>query len=115
MADARATTVRTYGLVYAALLLLLGATTGLAFLDLGPLGTVVAFGIAALKAFLVLAVFMHLRGSSRLTWIFAGVGFYWLAILVCLTLSDLLHRRPATRGEEPASPWHLRAEESRRD
>jgi cytochrome c oxidase subunit 4 len=91
MADP-APTVRTYGAVYAALLVLLGVTTGLAFVDLGSLGTAVAIGIAVLKAGLVLLVFMHLRGSSRLTWIFAGVGFYWLAILVTLTLSDLLTR-----------------------
>ncbi|HLY09494.1 MAG TPA: cytochrome C oxidase subunit IV family protein [Planctomycetota bacterium] len=84
--------VRTYLLVYVLLLGLLGATTGLAFLDLGGAGAAAALLIAAMKALLVLLFFMHLRGSPRLVWLFAGVGFYWLAILVSLSLSDLLTR-----------------------
>lgn len=84
--------VRGLALVFVALLLLLGATTGLAFLPLGAWGTGAALAIAALKALLVLVVFMNLRGTGRLTWLVAGAGFYWLAILVALTLSDLLTR-----------------------
>lgn len=81
-----------YGFVYAALMVLLAATTGAAFLDLGPWNTPAALGIAVLKALLVILYFMHVRSASRLTWLFAAVGFYWLAILVSLTLTDLLTR-----------------------
>jgi len=84
--------VRCYLLVYAALMGLLAATTALAFLDLGRWSAAAAMGIAGLKALLVLLYFMHLRHSSRLTWLVAGAGFYWLAILLGLTLTDLLTR-----------------------
>ncbi|HEY3137015.1 MAG TPA: hypothetical protein VGL29_13375 [Blastocatellia bacterium] len=36
--------------------------------------------------------FMHVRWSSRLTWVFVCAGFFWLAIMVALTLSDYLTR-----------------------
>ena len=49
-------------------------------------------GIAAVKAMLVILYFMHLRYSSRLTWLFAGVGLYFLAIQFAFTLSDILTR-----------------------
>ena len=84
--------VRFYLIVYAALMLLLGATAGLAFVDLGRWNSAAALGIAGLKALLVLLYFMHLRHSSRLTWLVAGAGFYWLAILLGLTFTDLLTR-----------------------
>ena len=88
----RQTPVRSYLIVYAALMLLLGATAGLAFVDLGPWSSAATLGIAGLKALLVLLYFMHLRHSSRLIWVVAGAGFYWLAILLGLTFTDLLTR-----------------------
>ena len=84
--------VRLYLVVYAALMLLLGGTAALAFVDLGPWNSAAALGIAGLKALLVLVYFMHLRHSSRLTWLVVGAGFYWLAILLGLTFTDLLSR-----------------------
>jgi cytochrome c oxidase subunit 4 len=35
---------------------------------------------------------MHVRYSSRLTWIFVGAGVFWLLILFVLTLADYLSR-----------------------
>lgn len=35
---------------------------------------------------------MHLKYSSRLTWVFAGAGFFWLFILFGFTLSDYISR-----------------------
>jgi len=49
--------------------------------------------IAACKALLVILFFMHVRYSSRLTWVFVGAGFFWLMILLALTLVDVLSRR----------------------
>ena len=70
------------------------ATAGAAFIDLGGnLNTVVAMLIAACKALLVILFFMHVRYSSRLTWVFVGAGFFWLMILLSLTLADVLSRR----------------------
>ncbi len=86
------TTRKTYFLIYAALLILLFATYGAAFLELGPLHTPVALGIAVAKALLILLFFMHVRTSSRVTWLFAAAGFLWLAILFTLAMSDYLSR-----------------------
>jgi len=83
---------RTYVYVWAALLILLGATWALARLDLAPFNAVIAMTIALLKMLLILLFFMHVRYSSRLTWVFAGAGFLWLAILIGLTLNDYLTR-----------------------
>jgi cytochrome c oxidase subunit 4 len=83
---------RTYFLVAGALLVLLVLTVTLAEVDLGPFNAVVALAIAGTKAALVVLYFMEVRYSSRLTWFFAGAGFFWLLILLALTLSDVLNR-----------------------
>ena len=84
--------VRTYLLVFVILLILLGLTVGVAYLDLGLWSIVLAVTIATVKALLVILYFMHVRYSSRLIWLFAGVGFAWLGIMIVLTMSDYLSR-----------------------
>ncbi len=83
---------RVYWAVFGVLLVLTLITTGVAFLDLGVLNIVVAMTIAVGKASLVVLYFMHVRHSARLTWVFIGAGVLWLAILMALTLSDVLTR-----------------------
>jgi cytochrome c oxidase subunit 4 len=83
---------RTYFFVYVALMLLLAATIGAAFVDLGPLNWLIAVSIAMVKAVLVILFFMHVRASSQIVRIFVIAGFFWLAILVGLTLTDYLTR-----------------------
>jgi len=82
--------------VWIALLMLLFATWGLAQLNLGAMNAVAALSIAIAKMLLVILYFMHVRYSTRLTWIFVAAGFIWLLIMVDLTLSDYL-----TRGRVP--------------
>ncbi|HTN72437.1 MAG TPA: cytochrome C oxidase subunit IV family protein [Methylomirabilota bacterium] len=82
-----------YASVFVALVALTLITTGVAFIDLGgDLNSVVALVIAVAKALLVILFFMHARTSSRLTWVFIGAGFFWLAIMMALTFSDFLTR-----------------------
>ena len=79
-------------LTFAALVGLTLATVALSFLRLGPWHLAVGLAIGAVKAALVGLFFMHLiRGPSR-TWLAAGVGLFWLGILVALTMSDYLTR-----------------------
>ena len=86
--------IKLYSAIFGALLAMTLATAGAAFIDLGGnLNTVVAMLIAARKALLVILFFMHVRYSSRLTWVFVGAGFFWLMILLSLTLADVLSRR----------------------
>ena len=83
---------QTYYQVFAALLVLTGVTVGVAFLDLGPLNTIVALAIAVGKALLVVLIFMHVRYSSQLTSIVIVAGVFWLVLLIALTMSDYLTR-----------------------
>ncbi|HEY6065551.1 MAG TPA: cytochrome C oxidase subunit IV family protein, partial [Thermoanaerobaculia bacterium] len=78
--------------VFTALLVLTATTTAISFLDLGPWNTVVALGIAFLKATLVVLFFMHVKYSPRLTQVTIAGGLFWLAIMIALTLSDFMTR-----------------------
>ena len=84
--------VRTYFLVFVTLLAMTALTTAAAFVDLGPLGNLVAMAIASFKATLVVLFFMHVRYSSKLTSLVVTAGLFWLAILIVLTLTDYLSR-----------------------
>ena len=84
--------VRTYFLVFVALLAMTATTTFAAFIDLGPLNNVVAMGIAFVKATLVVLIFMHVKYSSRLTSLVVTAGLFWFVILVALSLTDYLTR-----------------------
>jgi len=85
--------VRIYLLIFATLVVLTGVTTAVAFVDLGVMDVVVMLLIAFTKATLVVLYFMHVRFTSRLTQLAAASGFAWLAILIGLTLSDVLTRQ----------------------
>jgi len=89
---------RVYFVVWLLLLVLLVATWGMAKLNLHPFNAILAMTIAVLKMLLIMLYFMHLRYSSRLTWIFAGAGFLWLAILILISLNDYLTRGPGGGG-----------------
>lgn len=83
---------KTYIFVYLALLILLGGTIGVAYVDLGIWNTVAAITIAVVKALLVVLFFMHIKYSSNLTRVYVLAGFLWLALLIGLTLTDYLTR-----------------------
>jgi len=85
--------VRIYLAVFAALLVLTAVTTAIAFVNLGPMNVVLMLAIAVTKATLVVLYFMHVRYSSRLTWVVVSGGFVWLVVMILFTMSDV-----ATRG-----------------
>jgi cytochrome c oxidase subunit 4 len=84
--------VKTYLLIFAALMVLTAVTVQVAYLDLGFMNTVVALGIASLKATLVVLYFMHLRYSGQLTKLFWVAGLLWLIFLLGFAMSDYLSR-----------------------
>src|SRR5687768_11967952 len=84
--------VRTYIIIFLALMAFTAITVAVAFVDLGPLNPVVALVIATIKALLVILWFMHVRYSTRLTWVVVLAGFFWLGILLALTMSDYISR-----------------------
>jgi cytochrome c oxidase subunit 4 len=84
--------VRTNVTIFLILQLLLVATVVAAYLPLGKLHLTTSLAIAIAKAILIILYFMHIRWSPKLSWIFAGAAFVWLAILLALTMSDYLSR-----------------------
>jgi cytochrome c oxidase subunit 4 len=85
-------TPRLYVVIISILFALTWATWAIAFQDLGIWNPVVALTIAVIKAVLVILFFMHVRYSSRLTKITVAAGFFWLLIMITLSLSDYLSR-----------------------
>ncbi len=83
---------KLYLKIWIALMTFLFLTWGAAQFNLGTMNIVVALTISVAKALLVILFFMHLRHSSKLTWIFAAAGFFWLLIMFTLVASDYLTR-----------------------
>jgi cytochrome c oxidase subunit IV len=79
---------KTYVFVFLGLIGLTILTTGVAYINLGPLNTVAALVIAFSKMLLVVLFFMHLRQSGGLIRVVLLAGFFWLALLIGLTMSD---------------------------
>jgi cytochrome c oxidase subunit IV len=86
------TPVRTYVLVWLALSILTVVTYYVSTVDLGPLNVVVALAIAAFKMSLVIWIFMNVRAENPLTKLFVFAGFFWIAILLVMTLGDYYSR-----------------------
>ena len=82
----------TYYTIFGALMVLTAITVAVAFVDIGIMNFPVALAIAITKATLVILFFMHVKYSSRLTKLFVGMAFFFLAILFGLTLTDYLSR-----------------------
>ena len=90
--------IRTYLIVFAALMVGTYLTVQAAFIDLGPFNAAVALAIAVVKAVTVVLFFMHVKYSTRLTWAVVAGGVFWLGILLALTLSDYATRPWRTFG-----------------
>jgi cytochrome c oxidase subunit 4 len=84
--------IKTYAAVWIVLLILTGVTTAVAFVDLGSFSVVVALVIAFSKTMLVALFFMHIRHSTKLTRLVVLGGLLWLAILLALTMADIVTR-----------------------
>jgi cytochrome c oxidase subunit IV len=93
--------LRIYIGVFVALLALTALTTAVAFKDLGELNTVVALAIAGVKMLLVVLFFMHALYSKALTKIVILAGFFWLALLLAFTLTDVVSRP----WDNPPAAW----------
>ena len=84
--------IKSYALVTAALFGLLVVTVGAAYVNLGPFNTAFAMLISLAKASLIILLFMHVRRADPLIKLFVAAGFFWLGIMLTLTLSDFLTR-----------------------
>lgn len=85
---------RVLYVVFVALIVLLAVTVVVSWFPLGAWNLPVAIAIAGVKAALILLYFMDVRHSRPLIWLVAGAAFFWLAILIGLTLADYHTRMP---------------------
>lgn len=92
--------VRNYVLIFLILIALTFTTVMVSRIELGEYNFIVAITIAVIKAVLVILFFMHVKGSSAMTKLFVGAGFFWMAILLVFILSDYL-----SRGWLPGPKW----------
>jgi cytochrome c oxidase subunit 4 len=100
----------TYVVIFVVLIALTALTASVAEVDLGRLNTPVALAIAATKAMLVVTYFMHLRHGSPLARVAAATAVIFLAILIGVTMEDVISRETGTylKGLTPAQsigPW----------
>jgi cytochrome c oxidase subunit 4 len=80
---------RTYFMVWAILMVLTALTAAVSFVNLGQWNTPVALAIASSKALLVALFFMHLRYEhSKIIWLWALAGVFWLTVLFFLSMTD---------------------------
>jgi cytochrome c oxidase subunit 4 len=92
MSEQHVMPVRTYLAVIAILMALTVVTVWVAFLDFGFFNTIIAVGIAVVKALLVVIYFMHLKYAAPVTRLCAGAGALFFILLIALTLSDYRSR-----------------------
>lgn len=83
---------KTYFIVYLALLVLLAATVGVAYVEIGTFNLLLALAIAFGKATLVVLFFMHVYYSTPLTKAFVLTAILFLLLLTGLTMADYLTR-----------------------
>ena len=94
--------IRSYLLTFGCLMCLLFMTYGAYFIpfervefrghNFGWVNTLIALTIASVKTLFVLLIFMHLKHSTKLTWVVASAGFVWLCIMVIFTFADYSSR-----------------------
>jgi cytochrome c oxidase subunit 4 len=92
--------VKNYVFIFLILIALTITTVAVSKIELGEFNFIVAMTIAVIKAVLVILFFMHVKGSSAMTKLFVGAGFFWMAILLVFVLSDYL-----SRGWLPGPQW----------
>ena len=92
MSTGHVVSVKIYLAIFASLMVLTFLTVEVSTHDLGELNTIVALTIACLKATLVILFFMHLRYTEHLIHVIVVATFFWLAILIVVTVSDYISR-----------------------
>jgi cytochrome c oxidase subunit 4 len=84
--------LRVYWGVFFALVIGTVVTVWSATKDLGAWNMPIALAIAVTKALLVILFFMHVKYSTKLTWLFVAAGFLWFIIMVVITMADFVSR-----------------------
>jgi len=89
----------TYLRTYIFLIVMMFLTVAISRVPLGPFNNYFALAIALAKATAVVLFFMQVKYSTKLTWVWACLGFIWLFLLFGI-LGDYL-----TRAVLAAAGW----------
>lgn len=102
---------KMYAAILTALLVGTLVTVLAATKDFGPWNIVIALAIATVKASLVILYFMHARYIKGRTQLVIVAGFFWLAIMLSLTLVDYTtrHHEPSTSQLFSSSTLQVRS------
>jgi cytochrome c oxidase subunit 4 len=84
--------LRTYLLVWGALLVLTFITVRVSYFNFGTWNLIVAMAVATVKASLVALFFMHLKYDEKFNGVILLGSLAFLGIFFVLTLADTLHR-----------------------
>jgi len=84
--------LRGYLLVWLSLLALVAITAASAHLQFGAWNLIVSLLVSTAKTALVMLFCMNLRRERGTTALFATTGFFWLALLIGMTLGDAVTR-----------------------
>ena len=85
-------TKKVFAVIWLVLVVMHFTILGSAYLDLKWFNTPFIVTLAIIQMVLVILFFMEVRYTARLVWLFATAGFFWLAIMFTLTMSDYLSR-----------------------
>ena len=104
--DARRASALPFVIAWIVILLTAGISAWTAFLGLGIWAPVIQFGIALIQTSLLFVLFMRLKGSPSLKWVFAVSGFFWLLFLYGLSMTDYSNRQgwPPTQAAGRSQP-----------
>jgi cytochrome c oxidase subunit 4 len=95
---------KIYVVIFIALMAFTLLTVFAAVHDFGQMNVVIALVIATIKASLVILFFMHGKYSARRTKLVIVAGFFWLAIMLGLTLADYTTRHAEPSRTQLATP-----------
>lgn len=79
----------TYYKIFGALIALTIITVAVTKVDFGAFNAVVAFGIASVKAALVLGYFMHLKYDNMMNRVIIASGVFFLIVLWFFSVLDI--------------------------
>lgn len=86
------TSYTTQTIVLVSLIILTAISVAITRLEMGPLNTLVAMLVAAVKSAIVLAWFMHLKFDNKLFLIFTVLVITVFLLVMLVTFFDYLYR-----------------------
>ncbi|WP_024508615.1 hypothetical protein [Bradyrhizobium sp. ARR65] len=102
--EARRARALPFVIAWGVMLLLAAVSAWTAYLKMGIWAPIVQYGIAGIQTAALFILFMRLKGSASLKWVFAVSGFFWLLFLYGLSMTDYSNRQDWPARYEPTAP-----------